>query len=148
MFSYTNVVLVVPHEPYEICFAFLFEVYVKQSQICDTFPTSKMELFVIKRICKVISSRLMILYTQYCPKSEIVLFVAITITNVVFYRAMVLHTKFLPMNFLFFVLVRCWVHFVAGGYTLFQVIPGSSSLFQVVPARPSSFLVLVCTIRN
>ena len=103
----SNVILVVPHKPYESCFAFLFEVYVKQSQICNTFPTSKMELFVIKRICKVISCRLMILYTQYCPKSEMVLFVAITITNVVFYREMVLHTKFVPMNFLFFVLVRC-----------------------------------------
>ena len=85
MFSYmSNVILVVLHEPYDSCFAFSFEVLhepydsllafllevsIKQSQIWDTLPTSKMNLFVIKRICKVISCRVMILYTQYCPMS-------------------------------------------------------------------------------
>ena len=85
MFSYmSNVIFVVLHEPYDSCFAFslevlhepydsllafLFEVSIKQSQIWDTLPTSKMHLFVIKRICKVISCRVMILYTQYCPMS-------------------------------------------------------------------------------
>ena len=118
----SNVILVVLHEPYDSCFAFLFEVLhkpydsclaflfevsIKQSQIWDTLPTSKMELFLIKHIFKVISCRLMILYAQYCPMSfficlslqvsfcsrwfhlqtsKMVLFGAITIANVVFYR--------------------------------------------------------------
>ena len=79
----------------------------KHSRIWDTLPTSKMELFVIIGIYKVIFCRLMILYTQYCPMSvficvsslpapfcskwfklqasEMVSFVTITIANVVFY---------------------------------------------------------------
>ena len=69
MFSYTitNVILVALLEPCKICSTFLFEVYIKQSQIGDTLPTSKMEIFVTIGICKVISCRLIILYTQYCP---------------------------------------------------------------------------------
>ena len=43
------------------------KVYINQSQIWDTLPTSKTELFLTICICKVISGRLMILYTQYCP---------------------------------------------------------------------------------
>ena len=117
-----------------------------------------MELVVITRICKIISCRLMILYTEYCPMSvficvtllvsfrcrwfhlqtsKIVLFETKTIANVSFYQAMVLNAQFLPMNLLFFVSVRCWVHhLVTGGYTLFQVFPDCSSSFRVVP--PSS----------
>ena len=116
-----------------------------------------MELVVIKRICKVISCRLMILYTERSialwvslfvshywfhsvvgrlQTSKMVLFVTITIVNFSFYQAIVLNAQFLPMNILFFVSVRCWVHLVTGGYTLFQVVPDRSSSFQVVP--PSS----------
>ena len=98
----------------------------------------------------------MILYTQYCPMSafiyvssllvlyrsrwfhlqtsEMVVFVTIAIANVVFYWVMVLHAQFIPMNFLFFVSVRCWVHLVTGGSTLFEFAAGSFSLFQMVPA--------------
>ena len=36
------------------------------------------------------------------------------------------------MNFLLFVSVRCWVHLVTGGTTLFQAVPGSSSLFLIL----------------
>ena len=149
MFSYTfrmlSYQLMLLHELYESCFAFLFEEYIKQSQIWDTLPTSKMELFVTIGICKVISCRLMILYIQYCPMnvficvnpllvslhsrwfylqtSEMMLFVTITIANVVFYCAMLLDVQFLPMNLLFFVSVRCRVHRVTDGSTLSQVVP-------------------------
>ena len=135
------------HEPYGNCHVFLFEVYIKQSQIWDTLPTSKMELFVIKRICKVISCRLVILYTQYCPMNffvchyrvhsvlgdftcknlKILLVVAITIANVVFYWTIVFDAQFLPMNFSFL------VSFVAESILL-QVVPPCSRWFQVVPA--------------
>ena len=165
-----NVTLVVLHEPYDSCFAFLFEVLhkpydsclaflfevsIKQSQIWDTLPTSKMELSLIKHIFKVISCRLMILYTQYCPMSfficlslqvsfcsrwfhlqtsKMVLFGTITIANVVFYLVIELHM--VPSyEFLIFSVIPFWVHLVTGGSTLFQVVPGSSSLFQVIPAR-------------
>ena len=133
--------LVVSHESYESCLGYLFvEVYVNQRQIWDTLPTSKMELFVIKRICKVISCRLMVFYTQYCPisvfsyvsllisfrsrwfhlqTSKMVLFATITIAIVVFYWGMVLQAQFLLMNFLFFVSVRCWFHLVTDEFTLF-----------------------------
>ena len=166
----SNVILVVLHEPYDSCFAFLFEVLhehydnclaflfevsIKQSQIWDTLPTSKMELFLIKRIFKVISCRLMILYAQYCPMSfficlslqvsfcsrwfhlqtsKMVLFGMITIANVVFYWVIELDAVS-SYEFLIFSVIPFWVHLVTGGSTLFQVVPGSSSLFQVVPAR-------------
>ena len=102
--------------------------YMKHSQIWDTLPTSKMELFVTKVIYKVIFCMLMISYTQcssmiificvsstsapfysmwfQLQASEMVLFVTIAIANVVFYWTMVLHVQFLPMNF-FSVSVRC-----------------------------------------
>ena len=150
------------HKPYESCFVVLFKVYIKQSQIWDTLPTSKMEFFVTIGICKVTSCRLITLYTYElcCPMSaficvssllvafrfrwfhlktsEMVLFVKITIVKVVFYWTMVLLAQFLSMNFLFFVSVRCWVHLFLGGSILLQVVTNSSS----------SFLVLVCTMNN
>ena len=46
---------------------FSLKVYIKQSLIWDTFPTSKMELFVTIDIPNVIFCRLMELYTQYYP---------------------------------------------------------------------------------
>ena len=75
-------------------------------------------------------------------------------------------TLFLHINFLLFVLVWCWVHFVTGNSTLVQVVPGNSSLFelvspcsrwfqlvpgsssscQVVKGGSSSFLILVYTL--
>ena len=150
-----------------IVLLFLFEVYRKQSQIWDTLPTSEMELFVIKRICKVISCRLVILYTQYClmnfficvslqvsfgsrwfhlQKSKILLFVAITIANVVFYWTIVFHAQFLPMNFSFLVsfVAESIFQVVPACSRCFQLVLGSSSTFQVVPSRSSLFLVLVC----
>ena len=115
---------------------FLFKVYTKQSRIWVTLATSKMELFVTIGICKVIFCRL-VLYTQYCPMivfisvsslqvpfcsrsfhrqtPEMVLFVTITNANVPFYLTMVWYIQLLPVNFLFFVSVRYWVHFVPGG---------------------------------
>ena len=51
-------------------FSYIDEVmYIKQSLTLDTLPTSKMGLFVAIAICKVIFSKLMILYMQYCPMS-------------------------------------------------------------------------------
>ena len=119
----------------EVVLLFYLSVYIRQSKICDTLSTSKMELLVAIGICKVICSRLMILYTQYClmgffvcvswllvpfrrgwfhlQTSEMVLFVKITSAKVVFYWRMVLIAQFLPINLLFFVTVRCWVHLVA-----------------------------------
>ena len=149
--------LLVSHEPYKNCFAFLFKIYVKQSQIWDTLPTSKMKLFVTIGLCKIIFCRLMILYTQYCPMSvlicvslllvslrsewfhlqtsEMVLFVKNNYCQCWILLVMVLQPQFLPTNFLFFVLVRCWI----------QLVPGVSSSFQVIPAWSSFFLVLGCT---
>ena len=128
----------------------------KYSRVWDTFPTSKIEPFVTICIYKVIFCRLKILYTQYCSTgvficvsslaapfcsrqlhpqaSEMVFFVTITIANVIFYWAMVLHVHFLLMNFFFrFVSRRFWIHLVAGGSRLFQIILSDSSSFQVVP---------------
>ena len=126
------------------CFAFLSKVYIKYSRILDTLPTPKMEFFVTIGICKVICSRLMILYTQYCSvgvficvsslqvlfcyrefhgqASETVLFVTMTIANVVFYWLMALNVQFLAMNFLFF----CASPLLS---------PSRYRCFQVVPAR-------------
>ena len=150
-----NVILVVLHEPYDSCLAFLFEISIKQSQIWDTLRTSKMELFLIKHIFKVISCRLMILYTQYCPMSfficlslqvsfcsswfhlqtsKMVLFRTITIANVVFYQVIELHA-ISSYEFIIFSVIPFWVHLVTGGSTLLQVVRGSLSLFQVVPAH-------------
>ena len=150
-----NVILVVLHEPYDSCLAFLFEISIKQSQIWDTLRTSKMELFLIKHIFKVISCRLMILYTHYCPMSfficlslqvsfcsrwfhlqtsKMVLFGTITIANVVFYQVIELHA-ISSYEFIIFSVIPFWVHLVTGGSTLLQVVRGSSSLFQVVPAH-------------
>ena len=148
--------------------AFLFYLKytgIKETQIWDTLGTSKMELFVTIGICKVISCRLIMLYTQYCPMSvfiwvssllvpfnfrwlhlqpsEMVVLVTTTVANIVFYWTMVLHAHFFPMKFLFFVSVLCWIHLVTDNSTLFQVVPGSSTLFQ---GDSSSFqLVSVCS---
>ena len=143
----------------EVVLLFYLSVYIRQSKICDTLSTSKMELLVAIGICKVICSRLMILYTQYClmgffvcvswllvpfrrgwfhlQTSEIVLFVKITIAKVVFYWAMVSIAQFLPINFLFFVSVRCWVHLVTSVSSLLQVVPVRCSSFLLVPAQSS-----------
>ena len=137
---------------------FLFEVYIKQSQIWDTLPTSKMELFVIKRICKVISCRLMILYTQYCPMSFFIcVSLQVSFGSIALYRTIVFHAQFLPMNFSFLVsfvaesillqvVPPCsrWFQIVPACSRCFQLVPSSSSTFQVVPSRSSLFLVLVC----
>ena len=102
----------------------------KHSRIWDTFPTSKMRLFVTIDIYKVTFCWLIILYTHYCSMSVFIcvsslpapfcsrcfhlqasergFFVTITIANVIFYWAMVLHVQFLPMNFFYFsVAIRC-----------------------------------------
>ena len=143
----------------EVVLLFYLSVYIRQSKIRDTLPTSKMELLVTIGICKVICSRLMILYTQCClmgffvcvswllvpfrrgwfhlQTSEIVLFVKITIAKVVFYWAMVSIAQFLPINLLFFVSVRCWVHLVTSVSSLLQVVPVRCSSFLLVPAQSS-----------
>ena len=61
----------------ESCFGFLFKVYINQSRIWDTQPTSNMELFVTIGICKVIFSRLVILRTQHCPQQNIFICVSL-----------------------------------------------------------------------
>ena len=66
--------------------------------------------------------------------SKMMLFVIITVAKVVFCWTMVLVAQFLLMKFLFFVSIRCRVHLVTGDSNLFQVVLGSSCLFQVVPA--------------
>ena len=143
----------------EVVLLFYLSVYIRQSKICDTLPTSKMELLVAIGICKVICSRLMILYTQCClmgffvcvswllvpfrrgwfhlQTSEMVLFVKITIAKVVFYWTMVLIAQFLPVNLLFFVSVRCWVHLVTSISSLLQVDPVHCSSVLLVPAQSS-----------
>ena len=143
----------------EVVLLFYLSVYIRQSKICDTLPTSKMELLVAIGICKAICSRLMILYTQCClmgfficvswllvplrrgwfhlQTSEMVLFVKITIAKVVFYWTMVLIAQFLPISLLFFVSVRCWVHLVASVSSLLQVVPVRCSSFLLVPAQSS-----------
>ena len=143
----------------EVVLLFYLSVYIRQSKIRDTLPTSKMELLVTIGICKVICSRLMILYTQYClmgffvcvswllvpfrrgwfhlQTSEMVLFVKITIAKVVFYWTMVLIAQFLPVNLLFFVSVRCWVHLVTSISSLLQVVPVHCSSVLLVPAQSS-----------
>ena len=143
----------------EVVLLFYLSVYIRQSKICDTLPTSKMELLVAIGICKVICSRLMILYTQCClmgfficvswllvplrrgwfhlQTSEMVLFVKITIAKFVFYWTMVSIAQFLPINLLFFVSVRCWVHLVTSVSSLLQVVPVRCSSFLLVPAQSS-----------
>ena len=143
----------------EVVLLFYLSVYIRQSKICDTLSTSKMELLVAIGICKVICSRLMILYTQYClmgffvcvswllvpfrrgwfhlQTSEMVLFVKITIAKFVFYWTMVSIAQFLPINLLFFVSVRCWVHLVTSVSSLLQVVPVRCSSFLLVPAQSS-----------
>ena len=143
----------------EVVLLFYLSVYIRQSKIRDTLPTSKMELLVTIGICKVICSRLMILYTQCClmgfficvswllvplrrgwfhlQTSEMVLFVKITIAKVVFYWTMVLIAQFLPVNLLFFVSVRCWVHLVTSISSLLQVDPVHCSSVLLVPAQSS-----------
>ena len=125
-----------------------------------------MELLVTIGICKVICSRLMILYTQYClmgffvcvswllvpfrrgwfhlQTSEMVLFVKITIAKVVFYWTMVLIAQFLPVNLLFFVSSML----SPSRYRYFQLVAGGSSSLQFVPARSSSVFILVCTVKK
>ena len=121
----------------------------RHSQIWDTLPTSKMELFVTISIYKVIFCRLILLYTQYssmsvftCASSllapfcsrwfhfQMVFFVTITIANITFYWDMVLHVQFLPMNF-FFVSVSSLLS--PYRYRWFQVVPARSRWFQLVP---------------
>ena len=143
----------------EVVLLFYLSVYIRQSKICDTLPTSKMELLVAIGICKGICSRLMILYTQCClmgffvcvswllvpfrrgwfhlQTSEMVLFVKITIAKFVFYWTMVSIAQFLPINLLFFVSVRCWVHLVTSVSSLLQVVPVRCSSFLLVPAQSS-----------
>ena len=143
----------------EVVLLFYLSVYIRQSKICDTLPTSKMELLVAIGICKVICSRLMTLYTQCClmgfficvswllvpfcrgwfhlQTSEMVLFVKITIAKFVFYWTMVSIAQFLPINLLFFVSVRCWVHLVTSVSSLLQVVPVRCSSFLLVPAQSS-----------
>ena len=143
----------------EVVLLFYLSVYIRQSKICDTLPTSKMELLVAIGICKAICSRLMILYTQCClmgfficvswllvplrrgwfhlQTSEMVLFVKITIAKFVFYWTMVSIAQFLPINLLFFVSVRCWVHLVTSVSSLLQVVPVRCSSFLLVPAQSS-----------
>ena len=125
-----------------------------------------MKLFVTIGICKVMSCRIMILYTQYClmnvficvssvlvpfrtrwfhlQTSEIVFFVTITTANVRFYWTMVLHARFLPMDFLFL------CQFVAESISLQTVSPCSRwfQVVQLVPGGSCSFLILVCTKRK
>ena len=99
-------------QPYESCFAFLFELYIKQSQVWETLPRPKMELFVTIGICKVIYFRY---FTYSIAKwvslfalahywflvpfrsmwfqrltSKTVLFLTISIANAVFWWTMVL----------------------------------------------------------
>ena len=113
-----------------------------------------MELFVIKCISKVISFRLMILYTHFpmsvficvsllvsfrswwfhLQTSEMVLFLTVTIANVLLYWAMVLHAVFSYEFLVFFVSVHCWVHLVPGGSSSFPVVPACSMWFQLAPA--------------
>ena len=143
----------------EVVLLFYLSVYIRQSKICDTLPTSKMEFLVAIGICKAICSRLMILYTQCClmgfficvswllvplrrgwfhlQTSEMVLFVKITIAKFVFYWTMVSIAQFLPINLLFFVSVRCWVHLVTSVSSLLQVVPVRCSSFLLVPAQSS-----------
>ena len=131
---FSNVILVVWRETYFDwkLFAFLFKVYIKETQIWDTLPKSKMELFVTLGIfCKVIFWKLMICVHSialwvclFCVSSLPVPFYSgclhaniwdgafcdnnYCIANVVFYWAMVLHVQFLFMNFLFFC-VSLWL---------------------------------------
>ena len=118
-----------------------------------------MELFVTIGICKVLSCRLIIFYTQCCPMSVFICVSSLLVpfrfwwfhleqnqnfTKIVFYWTMVLIAQFLSMNFLFFVSVRCWVHLVPGGSSLFKVVPAGSSSFQVVLAHSRCFQLLPC----
>ena len=59
---FSNVILVVWRETYFDwkLFAFLFKLYIKETQIWDTLPKSKKELFVTLGICKLIFCKLMI----------------------------------------------------------------------------------------
>ena len=138
----------------EVVLLFYLSVYIRQSKICDTLPTSKMELLVAIGICKAICSRLMILYTQCClmgfficvswllvplrrgwfhlQTSEMVLFVKITIAKFVFYWTMVSIAQFLPINLLFLCL------FDAESISL-QVFPACCRWFQFVAVRSCSF---------
>ena len=119
---------------------FLFKIYIKQSQIWDTLPTFKIEIFVTIVICTVIlawyCTHSIALWVSFLCQlvlvpfhsrwfhlkiSEMLLFVTIAIANVVFFWAMVFHTQFLPMN-LFFMSVQCWVNLVPGGSSWFQLI--------------------------
>ena len=73
-FFFLNVVLVVWCETYFHwkLFAFLFKLYIKESQIWDTLPKSKMELFVTLGTCKVIFCKLVI--CTYCIALWVCLF--------------------------------------------------------------------------
>ena len=151
----------------EVVLLFYLSVYIRQSKIRDTLPTSKMELLVTIGICKVICSRLMILYTQCClmgffvcvswllvpfrrgwfhlQTSEMVLFVKITIAKFVFYWTMVSIAQFSSYQFVVF----CVCSMLSPSrYKCFQLVAGGSSSLQFVPAHSSSVFILVCTVKK
>ena len=115
-----------------------------------TLSTSKMELFVTTGICKVIFSRLKILYTQYCPMnvisllvpfhsrcfhlktSEMMLFVTVAIPNVVFCWAIVLGHEFLV-----FCVSSLLSSYRYRYFHLVSVDPARSRWFQFVPTLSS-----------
>ena len=115
-----------------------------------TLSTSKMELFVTTGICKVIFSRLKILYTQYCPMnvssllvpfhsrcfllktSEMMLFVTVAIPNVVFCWAIVLGHEFLV-----FCVSSLLSSYHYRYFHLVPVVPARSRWFQFVPTLSS-----------
>ena len=115
-----------------------------------------MEFFVTIVICKIVSCRLMILYTQYSPKSvfhlqtsEMVLFVTITITNNCWLFLLdndVVRT-ICSYEFLDFYVSSLlnpsrsrWFQVVPGGSSSFMVFPACSRWFQLVPR----FSMFVC----
>ena len=71
---FSNVILIVWRETYFHwkLFTFLFKVYIKENQIWDALPKSKMELFVTLGTCKVIFCKLMI--CTYCIALWVCLF--------------------------------------------------------------------------
>ena len=132
MFNYTFRMYLSRLTSIESCFAFLFKVYIKQSQIWDTLPTFKMELFMKISICKVVFYRLMILYTQYCPMSVFICVSSLLVLSVpcgftckhlcdnnYCWCCIILGNDIVctvsSYEFLVFLSVRCWVHLITDG---------------------------------
>ena len=129
-----------------------------------------MELLVAIGICKVISCRLIILYTQYCLMSVFICFQLITgsipflaIPPGNIWDAALCENNYCQSCILldngvgsavssYEFLVFCVSSLLSPShYRMFQLVPGSSRPFQLVPddsACCSSFLVLVCTVKK